>query len=228
MAGTDVSDAETDQALSLTPNLENGKRIYKTCALCHAPEGWGSAFGRFPQIAGQHASVIMKQLADIRANNRDNPTMLPFSRGRVLSGAQDIADVAAYIEQLPMTPINGLGPGNNLSHGKSLYEENCAKCHGENGEGDAEKFIPRIQGQHFSYMKRQMRWIQIGKRRNADDKMAKQLGNFTITDIAAVADYASRLRPDRNLLAEPGWRNPDFRSGVMTAPQVEQAMPIGR
>ena len=225
-AGTDISDAETDKALSLTPNLENGKRIYRTCALCHAPEGWGSDSGRFPQIAGQHASVVMKQLADIRADNRDNPTMLPFSQGRVLSGAQDIADVSAYIAQLPMTPANGLGPGDRLERGEKLYAKNCVKCHGEDGGGDPEKFIPRIQGQHFAYMKRQMEWIKTGKRRNADDKMVKQLRGFSAEDIAAIADYASRLKPAHESLAQPGWKNPDFEGEVLTAPEVQKAMPI--
>ncbi len=222
IAGTDISDTETDKALSLAPNLENGKRIYRTCALCHTPEGWGSESGRFPQIAGQHANITMKQLADIRANNRDNPTMLPFTQGRILSGAQAIADVSAYIEQLPMTPANGLGPGRNLEYGKQLYQQNCTKCHGENGEGDPEKFIPRIQGQHFAYVKRQMKWIKKGKRRNADDKMVKQLKGFNHQDIKAIADYTSRLKPENSMLAEPGWRNPDFKNGILTAPRIQQ------
>lgn len=30
---------EYEQALSLTPNLENGRRAYLMCAVCHRPEG---------------------------------------------------------------------------------------------------------------------------------------------------------------------------------------------
>ena len=51
---------------------------------------------------------------DIRAGNRDNPTMYPFSMPSSLGGAQEMADVAAYITTLPMSPANGKGPGHNL------------------------------------------------------------------------------------------------------------------
>ena len=71
---------EFDKALSLQPDLENGRKLYLTCAVCHGPEGWGSPDGYYPQIAGQIDSVIIKQLADIRSRNRDNPTMYPFSK----------------------------------------------------------------------------------------------------------------------------------------------------
>ena len=62
---------EVEQALALTPNLENGRRVYLTCAVCHRPEGWGTLDGTYPQVAGQLPEVIIKQLADIRARNRD-------------------------------------------------------------------------------------------------------------------------------------------------------------
>ena len=58
----------------------------------------GAEDGVFPQIAGQHRSVIIKQLADIRAGNRDNPMMYPIAKEAVLGGPQAISDVAAYIE----------------------------------------------------------------------------------------------------------------------------------
>ena len=32
---------EYEQALELTPSVENGRRVYRTCAVCHTPEGWG-------------------------------------------------------------------------------------------------------------------------------------------------------------------------------------------
>ena len=32
---------EYERALNMTPNLESGKKIYRTCAVCHTPEGWG-------------------------------------------------------------------------------------------------------------------------------------------------------------------------------------------
>ena len=119
---------ELDEALHLTPNLENGKKAYLVCTVCHRPEGWGSHEGRYPQVAGQLRSVIIKQLADIRARNRDNPTMRPFTSPRLLGGVQEIADVAAYIARLPMNPANVVGPGFELEYGEKLYKDYCVDC----------------------------------------------------------------------------------------------------
>jgi len=202
--------AETAKAFRLTPDIENGKKLYGLCAVCHNPEGWGSENGYYPQIAGQLPGVIIKQLADIRARNRDNPTMFPFSMPSKLGGAQEMADVAAYISALPMNPNNGKGPGFHLVLGEKLYNEYCTDCHGENGEGDEKEHIPLIQGQHYHYLVRQFRWIKYGKRRNADKEMVKQIKGFTGRDIIAVMDYVSRLRAPQDNLATEGWLNPDF------------------
>jgi cytochrome c553 len=203
---------EYDQALTLTPNLENGKKVYQICAVCHTPEGWGLESGIYPQLAGQLNTVIIKQLADIRAHNRDNPTMRPFTSPSILGGVQEIADVAAYISQLPMTPHNGTGPGRNLKLGQQLFEDNCTECHGKNGEGHREDHIPAIHGQHYRYLVRQFEWIKNGRRKNADSKMVKQIRGFSHRDVNAVMDYVSRLKPEAEKIAEPGWTNPDFPS----------------
>lgn len=201
---------EMDDALKLKPNLENGKQVFEVCTACHLPEGWGKEDGTFPQLSGQHRTVLIKQLADIRAKNRDAPTMYPFALPESIGGAQAIADVTAYIAQLPMNPNNGVGPGNDLAQGEKRYKDNCVTCHGEKGEGNADKHYPRIQGQHYNYMLRQFEWIRDGKRRNANPDMVKQIKNFTDKDMKAVIDYTSRLKPPKELLGAPGWKNPDF------------------
>ena len=210
----EAAKAEYDQVVTLTPDLENGRQLYLTCAVCHLPEGWGTPDGAYPQIAGQRSGVIIKQLADIRARNRDNPLMFPFSMPRILGGPQHIADVAAYVAQLPMTPHNGVGPGLDLELGQRVYTDKCADCHGERGEGNAEKLIPAIAGQHFPYLVRQFDAIRTGRRKNANREMVEQLAAFGPREEAAVLDYASRLRPPAEKLAAEGWLNPDFPSFV--------------
>ena len=202
--------SEFEMALMLTPNVENGARLYRSCVSCHGAEGWGNEHGVYPQIAGQLASVTIKQLADIRAGNRDNPIMRAFSSSRALGSAQEIADVAAYIERLPMTRDNGKLATGDLAHGKKVYEENCVDCHGANGEGDAEKHIPLIQGQHYHYLVRQFNWIRNGRRRNADEEMVAQIQRFSARDITAVMAYTASLQPPEQKLAQSGWTNPDF------------------
>ncbi len=212
--------AEAEAALKLTPNIDNGRKIFKTCALCHSPEGWGTKDGHTPQIAGQHKSVIIKQLTDIRQGNRDNPTMLPFTSPEIID-KQDIVDVAAYVERLKMTPHNLNGNGIDLQLGKEIYEKECSECHGNNGEGNHREFYPRIQGQNYNYLLRQFMWIKNGKRRNANRKMVKQIQKFSQKELHAVIDYASRLVPDDSKLAKPGWTNPDFPKDFVFSPRYK-------
>ena len=219
-APAEIAQVEYEAIMNLEPNLDSGREAYLTCVNCHRPEGWGTVDGAYPQIAGQLRTVIIKQLADIRARNRRNPLMYPFSMPRHLGGSQKVADVAAYVAQLPMTSKNGVGPGNDLELGTQLYKDNCAKCHGENGEGDTKEHIPAIAGQHFNYLVRQFDMIRTNRRRNADKKMVEQIRRFTSREEAAVLDYTSRLRPSPEKLAEEGWTNPDFPRYVRR-PMVE-------
>ena len=183
---------------------------YQVCVTCHGPEGWGSRNGGYPQIAGQLPTVTIKQLGDICSKNRGNPIMEAFTTPRVLADAQDVADLAAYIAQLPMTADNGQGSHGDLDFGKTVYEENCENCHGEKGEGNLDDHVPRIQGQHYNYLLRQFSWIRGGHRMNADKKMIKQIQNFSPREEKAVMAYVASLKPPAEDLAKPGWVNPDF------------------
>jgi cytochrome c553 len=216
-----VAHAEYEAVMGLTPNLENGRRVYITCAVCHRPDGWGSPDGSYPQIAGQLPTVIIKQLADIRARNRDNPLMYPFSVPRILGGPQNIADVAAYVAALPMTPVNGKGPGVDLALGEKLYREYCMNCHGTTGMGNEEDHLPQIAGQHYAYLMRQFEAIRDGRRKNSDPEMVKQIKGFTLREKSAVLDYTSRIEPPVEKVAQFGWTNPDFPNYVSGPGQME-------
>lgn len=203
-------DDELSKAMAATPNVEAGREVFKLCVVCHQSEAWGTVDGSYPQLAGQHNSVIIKQIADIRAGNRDNPAMLVIAQEKVMGGPQAIADVTAYIQTLPMTPEPGVGPGQKLSKGERIYYRKCAECHGSGGQGDDTRFYPRIQGQHFEYLLRQLHWIRDGKRRNANAEMAKRVSKLKEKDLVLLADYISRIKPPTEDVAPIGWKNPDF------------------
>jgi cytochrome c553 len=201
---------ELERSLALKPDLANGLEIYRGCAACHTPEGWGLVSGVVPQLAGQHRTVVIKQLADIRSGNRANQLMVPFASAEAIGGAQSVADVAGYIDTLEISVENGKGDGTDLELGARLYADNCAKCHGATGEGAGTEFRPRIQAQHFNYLVSQFEQIRAGTRRNADPEMVKQIQAFEERETHAVLDYVSRLEPPEEFQAPSGWRNPDF------------------
>jgi len=201
---------EYDEALTLTPDVANGLAIYRECAACHEPEGWGHTTGSVPQIAGQHRKVVIKQLADFRAGNRDSVLMAPYATVESIGGAQSVADVAEYISTLEISVENGKGPGTDLALGESIYQEHCTECHGETGEGNNDDLSPRIQAQHYKYLLRQFQWIRDDKRRNGSKKMATLAQDLSESEITAVLDYASRLQPAEELRAPENWKNPDF------------------
>lgn len=202
--------AEYEEALAVEPNLENGRQLYVNCISCHGANGWGKKNGTYPQIAGQLKGVIIKQLEDIRAGNRSNPLMRAFTSERILADAQDIADIAGYISQLPMSPDNGQGNPALLDKGKELYAENCTECHGENAEGDPKDQTPLMQGQHYMYLARQFNHIRLGLRRNANKKMIQQIKSFKPTQEAAVLSYTASIKPPEEKTAAANWYNPDF------------------
>lgn len=199
---------EFDEAIKLTPNIDNGRRLFRNCVTCHGPEGWGMPGSGYPQIAGQLASVLIKQMADFRAGNRDNPIMQAFASQRALGTPQDIADIAAYVASLPMSPHNERGFPIDLAEGERIYKRDCEECHGVEGAGKLEDHVPKLHGQHYSYMMRQFDWIRNGRRRNSDEKMVKQINGFRAHEQSAVMSYLSNIVPPN--VAPPDWVNPDF------------------
>jgi cytochrome c553 len=199
---------EKNEALTKKGDAKAGEEGYETCGACHLPSGAGRPDGTFPQLAGQHTTVLIKQMADIRAGLRDNPTMYPFAA--TLTDAQELANVAAYIEKLCIPIEHGKydsKPGDNmdknwkapadtekrLADGKALYEKECLECHGKNGEGVKEKFYPVLAGQHYKYLLRQMTEIRDGHRRNANPDMVKIIKKYNNEQLISISAYQASL-----------------------------------
>jgi len=191
-----AQEGEKLEALKLKGDKANGEEAYEVCGACHLPSGAGRPDGTFPQLAGQHSTVLIKQMADIRAGLRDNPTMYPFAIS--LTDPQELADVSAYIQSLCIPSDHGKYDAADavarVAQGKQLYEKQCLECHGKNGEGDRAKFYPVIAGQHYEYLLRQMTEIRDGKRRNANPDMVKVIKPYTDDMLVAISAYQSSLK----------------------------------
>jgi len=185
-------DKDLNRALDYKASAKRGVVAYKICRGCHLSDGYGKPEAVYPQIAGQHASVTLKQMMDIRAGRRDNPAMAPFVGDWIVT-VEELADIAAHIKSLPLPANNQKGDGKNLAKGKALYDKDCASCHGANGEGDNKKFYPLVAHQHYGYLVRETRESRDQGRRNASPDMVKVLKGYSDADVEAVSDYMSRL-----------------------------------
>lgn len=181
------------EALKQKPNLERGRALYEeACAACHQTTGAGAQDGSIPNIAGQHYQVILKQLTDFRQTERLDLRMEAFARHR-LKGPQDLADVAGFISKLPKQPTKDLGPGKFLAAGEQVYARACRHCHGAAAEGSDQLRHPRLAGQHYQYLLKQIDMMVDGSRFNAGWDHSQLLKSLTAGEIAGVADYLSRL-----------------------------------
>lgn len=201
--------------LDFVPNIEAGKATFGVCARCHLPEAWGNDDGTYPQLAGQHVNVLMKQLLDIRNGTRHSSLMYPFVQERTIGGYQELSNVVAYISTLPMNPAHSKGPwqqgSSEYKQGKKIYQQYCASCHGNNGQGNNELIYPKLQGQHFQYMSQQLGRIKSGLR-DVHPAMQAVIQELDNEQLDKAVNYASYLAvPKEDMAASKAWRNPDFK-----------------
>jgi cytochrome c553 len=191
-------DREFADGAMLEPDLEHGAELFRTCAACHGDDGRGTQDGEIPAIAGQHGSVLLKQLTDFRHDQRWDERMQNFTDRHHLPGAQDLTDVAAYTASLKRFPptAKGIGDGSALGDGASLYFQKCERCHGPLGQGDLLRRRPRLAGQHYAYLLRQLRETAANQRPGMDRAHVGMLKGIPEAELRGVADYLSRVSPD--------------------------------
>ncbi len=177
-------------------NIEAGKQKAATCVACHGPDG-NSNNPTWPNIAGQHAEYIRKQLEDFRAGHRKNDQMAPLV---MALSDQDIADLAVYYASLK--PRIGQTLPENLDAGERLYRAGdatkglaaCMACHGPTGIGNPAANYPRINAQHAEYTELQLKAFKAEARANDRNGVMRDIaGRMSNDSIEAVADYLQGL-----------------------------------
>jgi cytochrome c553 len=187
-----VVEQQLTAAQDAKPDLQRGASLFKACVTCHNSDGSGEPNGDVPAIAGQYLPVLLRQLVDFRYGKRWDVRMEAIASSHYLSGAQDLADVAAYISALPRITDPGTGDGQLRVHGMQVYQRECASCHGPSGQGDARKAVPWLAGQHYEYLLREMYYTFDNRRPNLTSHRVF-LDRFTRPDYQGVADYLSAL-----------------------------------
>lgn len=165
--------------------IGRGATIAQQCAICHGPTGISRADS--PNLSGQYAAVIYKQLVDFKTGARVNAVMTPFAQP--LSD-RDMRDVALYYAFLPRLPgYHPLPPPpapNVIVYGAPTRGiAPCGSCHGalDNKAGS-----PWLEGQSAAYIKAQLEAFRSGVRRNDPGALmrniAKRMTSEEIEDAA--------------------------------------------
>ena len=118
MAATLVDDAAIDNVIAhiqtfpdtpapktIEGNVENGKRLYRTCSYCHGGEGQGIQAMNAPRAAGMSDWYLKRQLQSFKSGVRGaHPTdYYGFQMGfmaRILRDEEAMNDLVAYINTL--------------------------------------------------------------------------------------------------------------------------------
>jgi len=173
-----------------------GQAKAAVCSACHGADG-KAIQPAYPNLAGQHASYLTKQLTEYRDGGRVNALM--SGQAANLSD-QDILDLAAYYAQMPK--IEGVANEETLQLGMDIYRGGitsagvaaCAACHGPAGQGNPAAVWPVLSGQNAQYTADQLRYFRSAERANDPNAMMRGVSKrMTDEEIEAVANYIAGL-----------------------------------
>ena len=189
-------------------NEQDGAFVALNCGACHGERGV-SPSSLIPTLAGMDSAVIYKQLDDYRSGKRLWGVMSAIATALTL---QNSADVATYFASLPggLPRITGEGFPEG---GRSLRQRDptirlvfvgdpgrgippCAACHGPGGQKVG---APALQGQHSTYIERQLAAFAQGMRQNdINQQMRTIAGQLTQDEMRAIAAYYGSQQMAKN------------------------------
>jgi cytochrome c553 len=179
-------------ATQAAPSISDGNSLYEPCVVCHQASAWGSSDGVIPSLAGQQKRYLEKQLSVFRSGARDTEPPIVAVHS-TFSDPRDIVAVASYLSGMEVNPKPVTGSGDHLRVGQELYSQICAACHGDDGEGQAGDRVPRIGGQHYPYLRREIELASDLHKDLAPPEMTSALRSMRPEEKDALADYVSRL-----------------------------------
>lgn len=170
-----------------------GAHLYAPCVVCHQPSAWGSMDGSIPNLAGQQKRYLETQLGLFASGARADTAMQIVTAHPKTAGHADFSAVAAYLSALQWNPSPVTGMGEHLRVGQEIYTHICAACHDADGRGQATNRVPRIAGQHYPYLRRQVEELARLHRDLAPPEMTSALRGMRESEKDALADYVARL-----------------------------------
>lgn len=170
-------------------DLEAGRAKAQACAACHGADG-NSMAGNFPNLAGQTWRYIYVQLKDFKEGRRHDPVMTPMATPL---SRQDMIDIANYYALQTARPSTFKTDDAKIRLGKAKADETlCAMCHLGGFSGQNE--IPRVAGQQYDYVVKQLKDFKARNRTNDAGNMTSVAQTLSDADIENLANYIASLR----------------------------------
>lgn len=178
-----------------------GKSKSELCHGCHGVDGISIDPTTFPNLAGQYAGYIFKQVQDFQNGNRQDDTMSAMAA--TVTSLQDLKDISVYFSK--QKQMKGKPTGSKVAKdGQKIFETGnpksgvygCVNCHGKDGKGKSpnNSLFPVIGGQTKAYLVKQLKDFQSGKRKNDPANMMSDIAKkLSDADVNAVAEYLSGL-----------------------------------
>ncbi len=162
-----------------------GASLYAGCAGCHGAKGEGVTAMNAPQLAGQQADYLSRQLMHFRngsrgANAEDSFGAQMRAMAATLPDDAAVSAVSTYLSSLkPVANTAALTDADPVQ-GEAQYKAKCNACHGLKAEGNAALGAPMLSSLDSAYLIRQLQHYQSGVR-NTGDRYSKQMAMMART-----------------------------------------------
>jgi cytochrome c553 len=158
------------------------------CAACHG-QGGNSTDPQYPILAGQTSRYLYLQLKDFKEGRRQNDLMTPLLADL---SKDDMRDIAQYFSEQKVLSNNFKPNPEKAKLGAGKADEVlCTMCHLGGFKGQNE--IPKVAGQHYRYIVKQLQDFKAKKRTNDAGNMTSVSGTLTDDDIENLAHFLAGL-----------------------------------
>lgn len=176
-----------------------GQAQAAVCTACHGPDG-NSVVPQWPNLAGQHAAYLVRQMELIQSGARPVPEMAAIVAGL---GEADFRNLAAYFSA--QSPKVGVADESLVETGRRIYQAGnaetgvpaCMACHGPIGEGNPLAGYPALAGQQPVYTANLLTRFRDGEHWGEEDApslvMVGVASRLSDREIEAVASYIHGL-----------------------------------
>jgi cytochrome c553 len=188
MCGAVVASFVASGALAQAPASATPPAKLDVCAACHGADG-NSTNPLYPILAQQEARYLYLELKDFKEGRRKDPLMSPVAA--TLSQSEMLALADYFSKQKQKTTGFKADPAKVAAGRNKADEVLCSMCHGGDFVGQNE--IPRVAGQHYAYVKKQLEDFKAKRRTNDAGNMTSVTSTLSDDDIENLAQFTANL-----------------------------------